>query len=769
MNYAQKAPRCGVGAWICLAIVFVAGVTTPVSRAAITREEVEKAIRGGVRFLKAAQRPDGSWADTSDEERTGTTSLVTLALLTAGEKPDEPHVRKAIDYLRRFGAEDLGKTYTVSLQTMVFAAAEPERDLLRITANAAWLERAQIKKSDGINWPGSWGYSDLKRGKFGDNSNTQYALLGLNAASESGVPVDPNVWALARNYWETYQQADGGWTYHPESRLATASMTSAGISSLVITGLRRFQGEEYLEGETIHNCGKGGASPKLNRGIDWMARHFQVGQNFGMGQQWKFYYLYGLERAGRLAGLRFFGQNDWYRLGAEEIVHNQDPLSGFWKGIHIERDELISTSFAVLFLSKGRAPVLINKLRHLPAGDWNHDVDDIRNLVSVVSRDWKNLMTWQVVDPSSASIQDMLQAPIAFITGHTAPNFSDQAVTNLREYVNQGGFILADACCSKKEFDEGFKALMKRVFPEEEFSLKPLSDEHPVWRAKNLLTPDVHPLWGIEQGCRTVVIYSPVDLSCYWNQSEHSPSNTAVIRSIKVGQNIVDYATGRELPADKLTVREVRDFKADSPKRGALRIAKLRHAGDWNIAPKAIPNLMETLRNPPLGYDVVRSQKELFPQDPNLVYYPLIYIHGRAAVSFSKEDIEALRKHLDPGGGTLFADAACGSPSFDASFRRFVAELLPNKPLVAIPKDDEIYSEKVGFDLSKSEYTKAAGGGQDFPRLEGVQIDGHWAVIYSKNDIGCALERNQALDCKGYTHESALKIAANIVIYSTLP
>ncbi len=761
------ASRVRIGAWLCCIGLLMSGISPNPCRAAITREEVEKAIREGVRYLKGEQRPDGSWAEAAEEAKTGTTSLVTLALLTAGERPDEPHVRKALQYLRKFGPDELRKTYSIALQTMVFAAAEPERDLLKITANATWLERAQIKPSDGVNWPGTWTYSDLKRGKYGDNSNTQYALLGLHAASEVGVEINPKTWELARQYWERYQKHDGSWTYHPDTPNSTASMTSAGVSSLVITGMRRFQGQEYLEGEVIHNCGKGGTNPNLNRGIDWLARHFQVGQNYGMGQQWKYYYLYGLERAGRLAGIRFFGQNDWYRQGAEEIVHNQVPLSGFWTGIHTEKDPLVSTSFAILFLSKGRAPVLVNKLRHLPARDWDNDPDDIRNLVSIVSRDWKTLMTWQVVDPNSATLQDMLQAPIVFITGHSAPIFSDIAKKNLRDFVDQGGFILADACCSMKEFDQGFKQLMKEIFPEEEFALKPLSEEHPVWRAKNLLSPDIHPLWGIEHGCRTVVIYSPVDLSCYWNQSEHSPSNPAVVKAIKVGQNIIDYATGRELPADKLTERKIQDFKADSPKRGALRIAKLRHAGDWNIAPKAIPNLMETLRNPPLNYDVVRSQKELFPQDQNLVYYPLIYIHGRAALSFSKEDLDALRRHIDPGGGTLFADAACGSSSFDASFRRFAADLFPNKPLVPIPKDDELY--KVGFDLSNSEYTKAAGGGKDFPQLEGIQIDGHWVLIYSKNDIGCALERNQALDCKGYTHESALRIAANIVIYSTLP
>ena len=118
------------------------------------------------------------------------------------------------------------------------------------------------------------------------------------------------------------------------------------------------------------------------------------------------------------------------------------------------------------------------------------------------------------------------------------------------------------------------------------------------------------------------------------------------------------------------------------------------HAGDWNIAPQAVPNLMDALRKPPFSFDVVLTEKDLFPRDPNLIYYPLIYIHGRGALSFPKEDLEALRRHLEPGGGTLFADAACGSPAFDAAFRRFVAELLPDHKLEPIPRDDELYTTR---------------------------------------------------------------------------
>jgi hypothetical protein len=737
--------------------------------AGVTREEVERAIREGVSFLKKHQRDDGSWPDVEGEARTGTTSLVTLALLTAGEKVDSPEIHRSLQLLRKLKPEDLRSTYAIGLQTMVFAAAEPELDKLRLAANVDWLERAQIKPGDPVAWPGSWTYTDFKRGKHGDNSNSQYALLGLHAASEVGVPVKPEVWALARAYWERYQRRDGSWAYTPDSPASTASMTCAGVSSLIISGLRRYQGQEYLQDDAIKNCGKGGANPKLAMGINWLARNFQVGENYGGGQQWKFYYLYGLERAGRLAGIRYFGSHDWYRLGAEELVQNQNKLDGYWQGALMENDPILSTSFALLFLAKGRAPVLVNKLYHLPANDWNNDPDDVRNLVDAVSRDWKSLLTWQIVDPTSATVQDLLQAPILFFNGHRVPDFSATARQNIREYVEQGGFLFVDACCAEHEFDQGFRRLIKEVFPEEEYQLRKLAPDHPIWRARWDLDPTKHPLWGIEHGCRTVAVYSPKDLSCYWNQMEHNPKNPAVENALKIGQNVVDYATGREMPADKLVVREVRDLKKDAPKRGALRIAKLMHAGEWNIAPQAIPNLMDALRKPPFSYDVVLTQKDLLASAPSLVYYPLVYLHGRRAISFPKDQLEALRRHLEPGGGTLFADAACGSLAFDAAFRRFVGELLPDQKLEPIPRDDEIYHLEGGFDLHNCQYTKAAGGRKDLPQLEGVKINGHWAIIYSKLDLGCALERHSGIDCKGYTFESAVKIAGNIVIYSTLP
>ena len=50
--------------------------------------------------------------------------------------------------------------------------------------------------------------------------------------------------------------------------------------------------------------------------------------------------------------------------------------------------------------------------------------------------------------------------------------------------------------------------------------------------------------------------------------------------------------------------------------------------------------------------------------------------------------------------------------------------------------------------------------------LEGIKVDGRWVVVYSKYDIGCAIEGHKSADCLGYDKDSALKIASAVVLYS---
>ena len=318
------------------------------------RPVVARAIADGVGYLKSIQADDGSWPrHIKAIFPEGINALATLALLRAGEPADEPHVARALARLRRFRPDALdfqaldSGTYEVALQTLAFAAGGGDRD--RIAANVAWLVRSQRRADDLFNSAGSWGYGTWRDG-VGDNSNSYFALLALDAAREAGAAVAPEVWEASRVYWTGAQKADGSWGYRQsESSQSTGSMTCAGVVALAIVGRAR---PDLAEGDRP-------VEADIQRGMDWLAGRFSVLENAGMKSTWRFYYLASLERAGTLSGRRTLGGHDWYREGAEALVGDQDRATGAWRGTGIEGDPGIATSFALLFLGQGRPPVAL--------------------------------------------------------------------------------------------------------------------------------------------------------------------------------------------------------------------------------------------------------------------------------------------------------------------------------------------------------------------------------------------------------------------------
>src|SRR5690349_6330824 len=88
----------------------------------LSPEEVKRAMEKGVTYLNENQRPDGTWPEYGGQDG-GITCLCTLALLNAGEKPnDDPryYINKALDSVRKLPAKT---TYVVALQTMVLCRA----------------------------------------------------------------------------------------------------------------------------------------------------------------------------------------------------------------------------------------------------------------------------------------------------------------------------------------------------------------------------------------------------------------------------------------------------------------------------------------------------------------------------------------------------------------------------------------------------------------------------------------------------------------------
>lgn len=766
-------------------------------------KRVGKAIDQAKRFLSKAQQPDGSWQGVNSERyRVGVTSLAVLALINAGMTPEDQEIKRGLAYLRGLPRKDQPTlTYEVSLMVMALAAAKDGRvDAGRLLSLVKQLEDSQVR---GGNGAGSWGYglnAHLPVESRTDRSNGQFAVLALREAQDAGIPVSLQTWKRARNHWKLHQSADGGWSYSGDSEHSTGSMTVAGIVTMVITeAMVRAEDNDLNPDGTPNCCGERVPDKAIDDGVRWLGKHFATGHNPGAPNSWVLYYLYGLERAGRLSGLRFFGEgdrrHDWYREGAEFLVSQQSQVSGNWRGLGPgESDPVVGTCFALLFLSKGLAPVLINKLEYGPRdargditsnADWNRHPYDVRNLTHLISGlpKWPKLVTWQVVDVSRADVSDLLQAPVLHMSGTERPEFSDREVELLKEFVAQGGFIYAERCCKSASFDEGFRDLIKRMYPQSEARLKMLPADHALYRSEYLIDPSTVEMWGVDVGCRTSIIYSPHDFSCLWDKwtpfevPGRSPQMSAMItKAVRIGVNVVAYATGRELP-NKLEQQALAIDELDQQiQRGYLEIAKIRHTGGWDAAPQALRNLLTAL-NKAVGLTAATKSPSLAPLDPAISKYPLLYMHGRTAFQMSRQEQDNLRTYLQRGG-VLFADSCCGAAQFDSSFRKLVEQMFPDEKLKRIPADHEMFTTAIAYDVQRVRRREPDVDSPNSPLnsnvrtvepfFEGIEIDGKFVVIYSKYDISCALERQASVACAGYVHEDAVKLAINVVLYSLL-
>ena len=756
----------------------------------LSPRQIQQAIEKARDWLAREQEDDGSWecAMRTQDTRVGATALVMLALANAGMKADEPPLRKSLDWLRRQAPEE---TYSVSLQTLVLAMLAPAADRAIIQRNVGWLEQTQVAQGPAA---GSWTYGKGKG--TGDNSNSQFALLALHEAARSGAKVRPDVWMKAQQYWVSCANADGSWGYTIGNVAGTGSMTCAGIASVWITAEQLGTPDAQAGRDTVSCCG-GGSSPKvLERGLEWLGKRFSVRENPGGGQTWHYYYLYGLERVGRFTARRFIGQADWYLEGARVLVASQDQLSGAFRGGRIE-DPIVATSFALLFLAKGRRPVLVAKSRHDPGTDWNRHGHDVAHLVEHVETQWRKEypagLSWHVVDTPSATLDDFRQAPVLWISGKGAFDLGPDPGPRLRRYIDEGGFIFAEACCpASGEFDRRFRQLVGEIFPEPEYGLHLLPPEHPAWHAEAVVPPELHrPLLGVDYGCRTCLIYAPPtdldrdapampSLSCLWEIGGPSRrvQSPAIQREVDaaLAANVLAYATNRELKSkDQLfAIEQGPAEQADRFERGQITIGKLRHGGMCDAAPAALANILRAAARE-LGVRVDDTPDQIDPADPRLFDHHLVFMHGRQGFAFTQPARERLRQFFERGG-TLLADSVCAADSFTTAFRTEIAAVLPDHTLEEIPASDPLFTanEYGGFEIREVTLREPSGGDGPLaarrrriaPKLEGVRIGDRWAVIFSPYDLSCALEKQNSLECTGYDRDDAEKIALNVLLYS---
>ena len=783
----KSIPRllvCAIG----LAFVFVPPKAV---HAAIDATQVQQSIDRGVAYLRSTQNERGGWKEYMGQTG-GLSSLCTMALLTAGVAPDDPAIQKSLAYLRKL---EPNETYSVALQTLVLCQIGAASDLVRVRRNVAWLEAEQVKEGSEAR-VGGWGYG---RGRIGgDPSNSQFALLALDAAEQRGVAVNPEVFELASKYWQFRQTNSGGWAYDATGSPPTGSMTSAGIASTVICRGRLGDASSKIVAGAINCCGgKSEERDPVEAGLNWLGERFSVQVNPGnSGSATLFYYLYALERVGRMTGRRFIGGHDWYREGAQRLLAAQDGFQGFWAGVGFgEDDRNVTTSFALLFLAKGKRQVVIGRLRHgdnreRDDGPWNEHPDASRQLIRRLERNWGRELTWQTVTMQDARVEDLLQAPLLVISGNDALSFTPPERTLLKEYIDQGGSLLFDAnagagCGLAEPFERSIRELCSEWFPSAPLSSLPPS--HPAYFAEADVKPELiapgYQLQGVEACCRTAVFYSPISLTCRWELSDPTgrnqmkemprPVKDSLESSARLGQNLLAYVTGRELK-DKLDAPLViRQPEPMELERGAIRIARLQLEAGARDARRAIPNLVAiATKRVPIRLEAVAE--ELPIESERLADQSIVWMHGRTDFRLSPAERNELRAYLE-SGGILIADSICGNAEFAAAFRRELSAVLPDDKLQAMPSDHVAMTAQFGgYDLrsvTTRTPTRGASGltigrRTGAPQIEYATVDGLAAVFFSPLDLSCALESQNSIQCPGYDTNDASRISINLILYA---
>lgn len=192
-----------------------------------------------------------------------------------------------------------------------------------------------------------------------------------------------------------------------------------------------------------------------------------------------------------------------------------------------------------------------------------------------------------------------------------------------------------------------------------------------------------------------------------------------------------------------------------------MTIARLQYGGggDWYANPSSLPNLLLAIRER-TGIPVARREAVVTPLDPTLPDYPFLHMTGHGNVSFTPEEREALRSHLE-GGGFLHADDNYG---MDEAFRREMALLFPDSPLVELPPEHPVFRAFYEFPEGLPKIHEHDG---EPPQAFGVFHRGRLVVLYTyETDLGNGWEDADVHGNPAEVREEALRMGVNVFVHA---
>jgi hypothetical protein len=747
---------------------------------AATPEQIDAAIEKGKAYVFSQQLPAGRWE--KDAQRVGTdhaswvgrqgdtwggyTALSTYALLAAGESPSNPKIKAAVEFLKR---ADIVGVYAIAMRLQVWLLIPHDtaemKALIRKDANFL-MNNVNNSKNDVYGNNGLWDY--LGKGERADHSVSQYGVLGLWAAQQSGaVDVGNARWKVYEDAWRRDQKETGGWSYEKDGP-EIPSMTAAGVATLFITS-------DYLHAEEGVACVGSLRNPWIEKGLAWIDTNYSSLQGSSDN-----YAMYGIERIGTASGYKFFASHDWFADLAEMLVTNQ-TADGLWSSNYPGASPLDATCFALLFLSRGRAPVTMNKLDYRSGGgpatnpaaiatrpslaNWNERPRDLANLSAWIGRETETYRNWQIVNFHVPANQ-LHDAPMLYMSGNQAFSLHPADAAVLKLFVEQGGMLLANADCGRDAFSQSFRDLGKTLFGG---TFRELPPEHPAFTHQQFparqwrTLPKVE---GLSNGIRELMILIPTEDPARWWQN---PTGAVGHEdAYELGIDLYQYSIDRQIWSKGTTYLVWPNPKILATRK--IKLARLQVGQNWNPEPGGWPRMAGILHNQDLA-DL--SVFNATPGQGALTAAHLAHLTGTTDFTLTPAARAELQNFIKQGG-TLIVDAAGGSQAFadaaqrelQATFGSYAAGGL-DTPL---PATDPLYNlptHKI-TNFTYRPWARLHGiGGLKSPRIRVMQIAGRPAIFFSREDLSSGIVGEPVDGIMGYSPETATEIMRNIILFST--
>jgi hypothetical protein len=729
-----------------------------VARAA-TPDEVQNAIDKAERYLYAQQK-NGNWerakkvkkvVSPAQDQPGGFTVTAVYALLSAGESPDNPKLAPAIAYLQ---STDFSGVYTLGMRCQLWRMLSPSDD----NHTAMRHDGALLVKSISPD-TGMYDYILNAPTTPPNQSASQYGVQGVWACGLNGMEIPTSYWKSVDQGWRAAQKDDGSWNYTktPTDKNQTFPMTAAGVATL-------FMAQDELTMGTSPSCSGNIIDPPIDSGLAWLGTHFSE----VFRSKYQYYSLYGLEEIGAACGRKYFGSTDWYAQGADFLVRTQSD-DGSWN------KNVPDTCFSMLFLTRGRAPVGMNKLQYFNSvdgeeheGDWNQRPRDLANFDVWMGKqvELDHMLNWQVVN-LRAQVADLHDASIMYITGDKALNFSDHQKQKLKTFIEQGGMILFNADCGSKEFSDSVKQLAAELFPQiGEF--RELPTDHCILKNEQFMGSDWQDpptILGLSNGVRELMILLPkADVSRAW-QAQLSTSQQTMF---ELGADLLLYASDKQNIREKGDTYIVEPSSRITPTR-SLKVARIQYDGMWDPEPGGWKRLAAVMHN--------RDQLDLQVQpvtlgaNTDLSGFKVAAITGSGHIKMDLDDWIQLHAFVD-AGGTLIIDAAGGSQAFNDDVRAQLATAyLDDAAQLDTPiRPGHVLYTEVGSKIDEVGYRQFARHvlteDLKIPRLRGIKVGDRIGVFYSAEDISGGLVGEPVDGIVGYDPDSATSLMEHMILYA---